>query len=156
LAWIVKMYRYANRPGLEGLVQDVDWTCLQEESRWNARPLSGPVPTQPAPQTRIESPLKLRSTCPTHPLIDTRTVAQPIQAYLHHRGLQEFVPALALVGITTSEQFLEFCGLDEAEKVNLFGDGRVLCVTPFQRSCLKVELSQARLGAEGFKTRFLP
>ncbi|KAH6918368.1 hypothetical protein BKA70DRAFT_14163 [Coprinopsis sp. MPI-PUGE-AT-0042] len=154
--WPIRFYlkRLVRKLGNKPLDKDgrvlkdgLDCQDVPEKSRWKTRPSTRRSLSTHAATERLPN---LHFTCPSHPLVDTRTVSQPIQAYLHYRGLHEFIPALALVGITTSEQFLEFCRLDEADKVDLFADPRVLCVTAFQKVCLKAEFSEAKVKAEGF------
>jgi len=89
----------------------------------------------------------LRVACPAHAEIvaaAAETVAPTLQRLLHHLGLAELIPAFALVGLHAGTQFLEFCGLPEADKADVFGDERVLKKCAFWSAVVKWEFTRDR------------
>lgn len=90
--------------------------------------------------------LKIAYTCPVHPGPDQAFVAPAVQRCLQSRGLTDLIPVFALMGISTEEEFEEFCELSAVEK-----DEAVIAagikVNAFQNLALKLELWEDMLGA---------
>jgi hypothetical protein len=84
--------------------------------------------------------------CPWHAGPDISRVASSIQLLLHHRGLSEFTPIFAYLGLRTDMEFIAFCSFSPARKAALVEDvreelGRTVRLNVFQSMALELEFT---------------
>ena len=66
---------------------------------------------------------------------------------MHHQGLAELVPILAVLGIREDADLGQFCAFSDEEKQNILQeDGQWLMLNTFQEMALRLELSERKMG----------
>lgn len=63
--------------------------------------------------------------CRLHPLVDISAMASNLQSLLRTFGIGELVPAFALMGLLTLEDFKHFCNLSESARTTMITNLRI-------------------------------